>query len=162
RIVTTTDFAAFADVDCVIEAALEEIHAKSEIFHKLDEHCPDHAILASNTSSLSVTEIGAATRRPEAVVGMHFFNPVPLMALVEIIRGHSTSTATMDRAVEVARLLGKTPVRGEDTPGFIVNRVVRPFYNEALRILGDGVASFEDIDRIMKGVGFRMGPFELM
>ncbi len=162
RIVTATDFRAFADVDCVIEAALEEIGVKSEIFRQLDQHCPSNAILASNTSSLSVTEIAAATTRPQRVVGMHFFNPVPLMALVEIVRGNSTTDETMDRAVQVARGLGKTPVRAADTPGFVVNRIVRPFYNEALRVMGDGVAPFETIDRIMKGVGFRMGPFELM
>ncbi|HZT08266.1 MAG TPA: 3-hydroxyacyl-CoA dehydrogenase NAD-binding domain-containing protein [Chloroflexota bacterium] len=162
RIEPTVEFSALADVDAVIEAAVEDIAVKSQVFRQLDEHCPAHAILASNTSSLSVTEIGAATKRPEAVVGMHFFNPVPLMALVEVVRGYSTSDATMDRAVDLARLLGKTPVRASDTPGFIVNRIVRPFYNEALRILGDGVADYPIVDRIMKGVGFRMGPFELM
>jgi len=119
-------------------------------------------VLASNTSSLSITEIGAATRRPEWVVGMHFFNPVPAMALVEVVRGRSTSEDAMERATAVARELGKTPVRCEDTPGFIVNRVVRPFYNEALRILHEGIASHETIDRVMRGYGFRMGPFELM
>jgi 3-hydroxybutyryl-CoA dehydrogenase len=162
RIVTTTDFSGFADVDCVIEAALEEISAKSEIFRQLDANCPADAILASNTSSLSITEIAASTTRPQRVVGMHFFNPVPLMALVEIVQGHSTSAETMDRAIQVARLLGKTPVRAADTTGFVVNRIVRPFYNEAVRILGDGVASYAEIDHVMKGVGFRMGPFELM
>jgi 3-hydroxybutyryl-CoA dehydrogenase len=162
RIATTTDFARFSDVDCVIEAVLEDPETKSSVFRNLDAHCPPHAVLATNTSSLSVTEIAAATRRPESVVGLHFFNPVPLMALVEVVRGSATSDDTMERAVAIARELGKTPVRTEDTPGFIVNRVVRPFYNEALRILNDGVASFRDIDRAMRGVGFRMGPFELM
>jgi 3-hydroxybutyryl-CoA dehydrogenase len=162
RIVTTTDFSGLADVDAVIEAALEEVNAKSEIFRQLDANCPADAILASNTSSLSITEIAAATTRPQRVVGMHFFNPVPLMALVEVVKGHSTSDATMNRAVDLARFLGKTPVRAADTPGFVVNRIVRPFYNEALRILGDGVASYPEIDRVMKGAGFRMGPFELM
>jgi len=162
RIRTTTDFADFATVDCAIEAVLEEIETKRRVFRALDEHMKDGAVLATNTSSLSVTEIAAATKRPEWVVGMHFFNPVPAMALVEVVRGRSTSAEALDRATAIARELGKTPVRCEDTPGFIVNRVVRPFYNEALRILQEGIASHEDIDRIMKGVGFRMGPFELM
>jgi 3-hydroxybutyryl-CoA dehydrogenase len=162
RIATTTEFEQFSDVDCVIEAVLEDIETKSGVFRSLDTHCPPQAVLATNTSSLSVTEIAAATRRPESVVGLHFFNPVPLMALVEVVRGSATSDETMERAVAIAHELGKTPVRAEDTPGFIVNRVVRPFYNEALRILNDGVASFQDIDRAMRGVGFRMGPFELM
>lgn len=162
RIVTTTDFADFATVDCVIEAVIEEIETKRRVFRALDEHMKPAAVLATNTSSLSVTEIAASTKRPEWVVGMHFFNPVPAMALVEVVRGRSTSEEAMERATAIARELGKTPVRCEDTPGFIVNRIVRPFYNEALRILQEGIASHEDIDRIMKGVGFRMGPFELM
>ncbi|MPZ14523.1 MAG: 3-hydroxybutyryl-CoA dehydrogenase [Chloroflexi bacterium] len=162
RITATTDFAAMADVDCVIEAAVEDLAVKQDVFRNLDQHCQPRAVLATNTSSLSVTEIAAATGRPEAVVGMHFFNPVPLMALVEVVRAGQTSVDTVDRALGVARELGKTPVRAEDTPGFIVNRIVRPFYNEALRILNDGQAPLETIDRIMKGHGFRMGPFELM
>ncbi|MBM2810214.1 MAG: 3-hydroxyacyl-CoA dehydrogenase [Chloroflexi bacterium] len=162
HIQTTTDYAALADADCVIEAALEDIKVKSDVFHQLDEHCRPDAILATNTSSLSVTEIGATTKRPDRVVGLHFFNPVPLMALVEVVRGQASSQEAVDRAFKIGTALGKTPVRAEDTPGFIVNRVVRPFYNEALRILSDGAASVADIDRIMKGVGFRMGPFELM
>jgi 3-hydroxybutyryl-CoA dehydrogenase len=162
RIQTTTDFASFAEVDAVIEAVLETLETKAHVFRSLDEHCSEHVMLASNTSSLSVTEIGAFTRRPEQVVGMHFFNPVPAMALVEIIRGHATSDATMERAVVLAHELGKTPVRCQDTPGFVVNRIARPFYNEGLRVMNDGVASKEEIDRIMRGVGFRMGPFQLM
>jgi len=162
RIRTATDFSGLAQVDAVIEAVLEDIATKAEVFRRLDAGAPQNAILATNTSSLSVTEIAAATRRPDRVVGMHFFNPVPAMALVEVVRGNGTSLETMDRAVALARDLGKTPVRAEDTPGFIVNRIVRPFYNEALRILNDGIAPFAEIDRVMKGVGFRMGPFELM
>jgi 3-hydroxybutyryl-CoA dehydrogenase len=162
RISTTTEYEGLGDADCVIEAVLERIEIKQEIFRNLDRVCRPGAVLASNTSSLSVTHIAAATERRQDVVGMHFFNPVPLMALVEVVAGSDTSPETMDRAVAVARELGKTPVRAADTPGFIVNRVVRPFYNEALRILNDGVASYPEIDRIMKGLGFRMGPFELM
>jgi 3-hydroxybutyryl-CoA dehydrogenase len=162
RIQTTTQFAEFGDVDAVIEAVLESIDTKSSVFRNLDESCPEHAILASNTSSLSITEIGAFTQRSDRVVGMHFFNPVPAMALVEVIQGHATTDETMDRAVALGRELGKTPVRCQDTPGFVVNRIARPFYNEGLRVLNDGVASMEEIDRIMRGVGFRMGPFQLM
>jgi len=162
RIRTTTDFGHLRDADCVIEAVVESIEIKRRVFSALDEHLKPGAVLASNTSSLSITEIGAATKRPEWVVGMHFFNPVPAMALVEVVRGRSTSEEAMERGTAVARELGKTPVRCEDTPGFIVNRIVRPFYNEALRILHEGIASHETIDRIMRGYGFRMGPFELM
>ena len=162
RIQTTNEFSAFAEVDAVIEAVLESLETKGQVFRGLDENCPPRAILASNTSSLSLTEIGAMTSRPEQVVGMHFFNPVPAMALVEVIRGHATSDATMQRAAALARELGKTPIQCQDTPGFVVNRIARPFYNEGLRVLNDGVASLEQIDRIMRGVGFRMGPFQLM
>jgi 3-hydroxybutyryl-CoA dehydrogenase len=162
RIRTTTEFADFAAVDATIEAVLEDKATKTRVFQQLDEHCPPHAIMATNTSSLSVTEIGAVTKRPGSVVGMHFFNPVPAMALVEVIQGVATSDETMDRGVALGRELGKTPVRAQDTPGFVVNRIVRPFYNEGLRLLNDGAASFQEIDRIMKGRGFRMGPFQLM
>jgi 3-hydroxybutyryl-CoA dehydrogenase len=162
RITTTTDFADFGRVDVAIEAVLEDLTTKAAVFRSLDASAPADAILATNTSSLSVTAIAAATQRPDRVVGMHFFNPVPAMTLVEVVRGTVTSSATTDRAVALAHELGKTPVRAEDTPGFIVNRIVRPFYNEAVRLMNDGVASAAEIDRIMKGVGFRMGPFELM
>jgi 3-hydroxybutyryl-CoA dehydrogenase len=162
RIQTTTDFGQMRDADCVIEAAFESIEVKRRVFQALDEHLKDGAVLASNTSSLSITEIGASTRRPEWVVGMHFFNPVPAMALVEVIRGRSTSPEAMDRATAIARELGKTPVRCEDTPGFIVNRIVRPFYNEALRILQEGLTTHDTIDELMRDQGFRMGPFQLM
>jgi 3-hydroxybutyryl-CoA dehydrogenase len=162
RIATTTDYESLEDADCVIEAVLEKIELKQEVFRNLDRVCRPGAVLASNTSSLSVTHIAAATQRPQDVVGMHFFNPVPLMALVEVVAGNDTAPETMDRAVALAHELGKTPVRAADTPGFIVNRIVRPFYNEALRILNDRVAPYPEIDRIMKGYGFRMGPFELM
>lgn len=147
----------------VIEAAPEKLELKREIFQKLDALCEPDTLLASNTSSLSVTAIAAVTKNPERAMGMHFFNPPPLMALVEVIQGEQTSQATIEAAVELVRQFKKTPVRAKDTPGFIVNRIARPFYNEALRILEDGDITVEVIDQIMKGAGkFRMGPFELM
>ena len=156
-------FADLAGVELVIEAALESLDVKREIFQKLDEIMPGDVILATNTSSLSITAIGAMTRRPERVVGMHFFNPPPVMKLVEIVQGKHTSQRTIQVALDVASSMGKTPVLCKDTPGFIVNRVARPFYGEALRLLGEGVASVEEIDRIVRAEGgFRMGPFELM
>jgi len=147
----------------VIEAAPEKLELKRETFQRLDGICGAETLLATNTSSLSVTAIAAATKKPERVLGMHFFNPPPLMALVEVIQGDRTSTASVDQAVSLLRQMGKTPVRAKDTPGFIVNRIARPFYNEALRILGEGNADVAVIDRIMKEAGgFPMGPFELM
>jgi 3-hydroxybutyryl-CoA dehydrogenase len=163
RIEPASDVAALANVACTIEAITEDVNLKRDLFRRLDEVCQPDAILATNTSSLSVTELAGATSRPERVVGLHFFNPVPLMGLVEVVRGVQTSEETLAKARAVAERLGKTAVDVRDTPGFIVNRVARPFYGEALRLLNDGVASVEDIDRIMKlGGGFRMGPFELM
>jgi 3-hydroxybutyryl-CoA dehydrogenase len=163
RIQATTQFADLADVDCVIEVVPEILELKRRVFEQLDEICRADAILATNTSSLSVTELAAATKRPERFVGLHFFNPVPLMGLVEIVHGLQTADPTLEAARELVRKLGKTAVEVKDTPGFIVNRVARPFYNEALRLLNDGVADVETIDRVMKlGGGFRMGPFELM
>jgi 3-hydroxybutyryl-CoA dehydrogenase len=147
----------------VIEAAPEKLELKRDIFKRLDSICAPETLLASNTSSFSVTAIAASTHHQERVLGLHFFNPPPLMALVEVIQGDRTSDATVEKATELMRALGKTPARAKDTPGFIVNRVARPFYNEGLRILGDGGASVETIDRIMREAGnFRMGPFELM
>jgi 3-hydroxybutyryl-CoA dehydrogenase len=147
----------------VIEAAPEKLDLKRDIFKQLDAICTPDTLLASNTSSFSVTAIAASTQHQERVLGLHFFNPPPLMALVEVIQGDRTSAATIEKATELMRAIGKTPARAKDTPGFIVNRVARPFYNEGLRILGDGDASVEIIDRIMKEAGnFRMGPFELM
>lgn len=163
RITTTDSYDSFGDVDLVIETIVEELDVKVDAFRRLDPICKPEAILATNTSSLSVTEIAAATKRPESVVGLHFFNPVPLMALVEVVAGNATSDEMLARAVDLMRAMGKTPVRAADTPGFIVNRVVRPFYNEALRILNDGGAPHAVIDQVMKlGGNFRMGPFELM
>jgi 3-hydroxybutyryl-CoA dehydrogenase len=147
----------------VIEAAPEKLDLKREIFKQLDSICAPETLLASNTSSFNITAIAASTQNQERVLGLHFFNPPPLMALVEVIQGDRTSAATIEKATALMKAMGKTPARAKDTPGFIVNRVARPFYNEGLRILGDGDASVETIDRIMKEAGnFRMGPFELM
>jgi 3-hydroxybutyryl-CoA dehydrogenase len=150
-------------IDLYIEAALEDLEIKREIFATVDKAAPAKAILGTNTSSLSVTAIAAATGRPEKVVGMHFFNPAPVMRLLEIVCGDETSEKTLDFAVETAKAWGKTPAIAKDTPGFIVNRCARSFYGEALRMLGENLADFQTIDRIMTGVGgFRMGPFQLM
>ena len=147
----------------VIEAAPEQLDLKREIFKKLDAICAPETLLATNTSSFSVTAIAGATRLPERVLGMHFFNPPPLMALVEVIRAERTSPAVVERGLALARQLGKTPVTAKDTPGFIVNRIARSFYNEALRILSDDQAEVLTVDRVMKEAGgFPMGPFELM
>ncbi|MGH7826382.1 MAG: 3-hydroxyacyl-CoA dehydrogenase NAD-binding domain-containing protein, partial [Candidatus Binatia bacterium] len=146
-----------------IEAAPEKLELKRDIFKQLDAICEPETLLATNTSSFSVTAIAASTRYPERVLGLHYFNPPPLMALVEVIEGDRTSKEAIDKATRLMREMGKTPARTKDTPGFIVNRIARPFYNEALRILGDGDAALDAIDRIMKEAGnFRMGPFELM
>jgi len=151
-----------ASAPFVIEAVPEDLDLKRTVFERLDAVCAPTAILASNTSSISITRIAAATTHPARVVGMHFFNPVYALRLVEVVAGHLTTDETV-RAVEVlVARLGKTPVRAKDTPGFIVNRVARPFYGEALRILAEGVP-VETIDRVMRaGAGFPMGPFELM
>jgi 3-hydroxybutyryl-CoA dehydrogenase len=152
----------FAGCGLIIEAVPEKLELKREVFQKLDAITPADALLATNTSSFSVTAIAGAAKKPERVLGLHYFNPPALMALVEVVQGDRTSTDAVERAAALMRDMGKTPVRAKDTPGFIVNRIARPFYNEALRILGDGEASVEAIDNVMKGAGFRMGPFELM
>jgi len=151
------------DAEILIEAAVEDLEIKREIFRRLDAIVSPQAILATNTSSLSVTAIAASTGSPESVIGMHFFNPPTALPLVEVVRSSYTSDATLRRTVDFAIALGKKPIVCHDTPGFIVNRVARPFYGEALRLLGEGVASVETIDRIARlSGGFRMGPFELM
>ncbi|HXG52228.1 MAG TPA: 3-hydroxyacyl-CoA dehydrogenase NAD-binding domain-containing protein [candidate division Zixibacteria bacterium] len=153
----------FAGCDLIIEAAPERLDLKRDIFRQVDGLCAETTLIATNTSSLSVTAIAAGARHPQRILGLHFFNPPPLMALVEVVRGERTAPETVERATELVRQMGKTPVRAKDTPGFIVNRVARPFYNEALQILGSGDAQVETIDRVMKEAGnFRMGPFELM
>ncbi|TAJ76339.1 3-hydroxybutyryl-CoA dehydrogenase [bacterium] len=163
RLVGTLKLEDFTGSALVIEAVPEQLALKRETFKKLDAICAPETLLATNTSSFSVTAIAGATQHPERVLGMHFFNPPPLMALVEVIQGERTSAATMEKAMTLARRIGKTPVSAKDTPGFIVNRIARPFYNEALRILGEGQVEVQTIDRIMKGAGgFPMGPFELM
>lgn len=163
RLHPATDLAAMATADVVIEAAPEILELKNEIFARLDAICPAETILATNTSTLSVTRIAAATKRPEKVVGMHFFNPPPLMSLVEVAASANTDEATVAATVALAEAMGKTPVRTKDVPGFIVNRVARPFYLEGLRLLGEGVADHATIDRLMReGGNFPMGPFELM
>ncbi len=153
---------AAAQADLVIEAAPENLDLKRDIFRQLDAHAPAHALLASNTSSLSITSLAAATQRPDQVLGLHFFNPAHIMRLVEVIRGDMTSDETMATGSAFAIRLGKTPVICKDTPAFIVNRVARPFYGEALRMLGEGQADVPTIDRLMESLGFRMGPFRLM
>jgi 3-hydroxybutyryl-CoA dehydrogenase len=151
------------EADFIIEAAVEDLAVKKEIFRKLDAIVRPDVVLATNTSSLSITAIGSLTRTPESVVGMHFFNPPPLMKLVEVVRGAQTGEAAVTAACDLALAMKKTPVVCSDTPGFIVNRVARSFYGEALRMLGEGVAPIEEIDRIVRlEGGFRMGPFELM
>lgn len=151
------------DCGVVIETAPEDLGVKQDLFARLSALLPPPAILATNTSTLAVTAIAAAAEAPERVAGMHFFNPAPVLPLVEVVRGAQTRTETVESLVALAERLGKTPVIAADTPGFIVNRVARPFYGEALRLLGEGAASFEQIDLIVRlGGGFRMGPFQLM
>lgn len=163
RITVTTALGDFANANFVIEAAPEVLDLKREIFQKLDRICPPDAILATNTSSLSVTEIAALAGRQEYVVGMHFFNPVPQMRLVEVVAGAATGQEALSQTVSLARRMGKTPVLVKDTPGFIVNRIARPYPGEALRMLGENVATIQQIDRVARyAAGFRMGPFELM
>jgi 3-hydroxybutyryl-CoA dehydrogenase len=162
RITGTVDMAAAADCDLVIEAAVEIMEIKKSIFQELDSICKPECILASNTSALSLTEIGAATGRADKVIGMHFFNPVPAMKLVEIIRGASTSQATYDAIKDIALQMGKVPVEINEAPGFVVNRLLIPMLNEAMYALMEGVADAEDIDTSMKfGAGHPMGPLAL-
>ncbi|MFN0206535.1 MAG: 3-hydroxybutyryl-CoA dehydrogenase [Planctomycetota bacterium] len=150
------------DCDLVIEAILEDEKIKKECFAKLDSIAPPHAILASNTSSISITVLGAATKRPKQVIGMHFMNPVPVMQLVEVIRGHETSDETTARTLAGVELLGKTPVEARDYPGFVSNRVLMPMINEAIFALFEGVASRDGIDNVMKlGMNHPMGPLML-
>ncbi|MEK6767972.1 MAG: 3-hydroxybutyryl-CoA dehydrogenase [Gemmatimonadota bacterium] len=161
RITTSTELAA-ADGELVIEAASEDRDLKLSLFAELDRFAPKNAILASNTSSISITSLAAKTSRPEAVIGMHFMNPVPVMALVEVIRGQATSEATTAVVMDVARQLGKTPVEVSDYPGFVSNRVLMPMINEAIFCLMEGVATAESIDTVMKlGMNHPMGPLAL-
>jgi 3-hydroxybutyryl-CoA dehydrogenase len=162
RISGTVDMAAAADCDLVIEAALEVMDIKKTIFKELDEICKPECILASNTSALSVTEIAAATGRADKVIGMHFFNPVPAMKLVEVIRGANTSQATYDFIKDLSVQMGKAPVEINEAPGFVVNRLLIPMLNEGMYALMEGVANEADIDTSMKfGAGHPMGPLAL-
>lgn len=150
------------DCDLIIEATTENPKIKKSIFAELDEVCQEKTILASNTSSLSITDIGQATKRPEKVIGMHFFNPVPLMKLVEVISGQKTDAKVKETIINLAKEIGKTPVEVEEAPGFVVNRILIPMINEAIGIYAEGVASKEDIDTAMKlGANHPMGPLEL-
>jgi 3-hydroxybutyryl-CoA dehydrogenase len=163
RLHGTTDAAELAGSDIVIEAVVENLEAKRELFTALDAAAPAHAIFASNTSSLSITELAAFTKRPEQFVGLHFFNPVPLMKLVEVVRAPLTSAETFERAFAFATSLGKSPVRTADKTGFIVNRLLVPYLLDAIRALEEGAGSVEDIDKAMQlGSGYPMGPFTLL
>jgi len=163
RLTTGTDLkVSVANADLVVEAATENTDIKSKLFKDLDEMAPAHCILASNTSSISITKIAAQTNRPDKVIGMHFMNPVPVMKLVEIINGYSTSTETTSTVVEMSKSLGKVPVSCNDYPGFVANRILMPMINEAIISLHEGVAGVEEIDTIMKlGMAHPMGPLQL-
>lgn len=151
-----------ADVDLVVEAASEQFHIKSEVFKKLDEVCNPNTILATNTSSISITRIAAQTKRSDKVIGMHFMNPVPVMKLVEIINGYNTSKETSEKIVEASKRLNKIPVVVNDYPGFVANKILMPMINEAIITLHEGVAGVEEIDTVMKlGMAHPMGPLQL-
>lgn len=162
RITDTMAYEDCKDADLVIEGIAEDMATKNEVFKLLDSICKPEAILATNTSSLSITEIGAATNRPDKVIGMHFFNPVPMMKLVEVISGQLTSVEVHDRVIALATEIGKTPVSVNEAPGFVVNRILIPMINEGIGIYADGVASKEEIDEAMKlGANHPMGPLAL-
>jgi 3-hydroxybutyryl-CoA dehydrogenase len=162
RLSTTTDMDEAGAADFAVEAVPEDLALKQEAFRALDRVAPPQTILATNTSSLSITRIAAATKRPDKVIGMHFMNPVPLMVLVEVIRGQATSDPTTKAVMDLARGLGKTPVEVKDYPGFVANRVLMPMINEAAFALHEGVARAEDIDQVMKlGMNHPMGPLAL-
>jgi 3-hydroxybutyryl-CoA dehydrogenase len=163
RLSLTTDLADLADCDVVIEAIVEELQPKQELFAELERICRADTVLATNTSALSVTEIAAATSTPERVVGMHFFNPAPLMPLVEIVRAELTSDAAFETAFSLGARLGKHPIRCHDTPGFVVNRVLIPLLNDCVRVLDEARVSAEDLDAGMThGTGWPMGPCALL
>ncbi len=164
RIKGTTALADLKDVDFVVEVIIEVMYVKKKVFAELDEITRKDVILSSNTSSMSITEIATATKRQDKVVGMHFFNPVPLMRLVEVVRGYNTSDETVAATIELTKKLGKEPVEvKKDVPAFIVNRLMIPHFIEAMKLLEQGVATKEDIDKAAKlGLNYPMGPFELM
>lgn len=162
NITITTAHEDLSDCDLVIEAISEDMNVKRDTFAKLDKICKDETILATNTSSLSITEIANSTNRPDKVIGMHFFNPVPMMKLVEVIKGIATSEDTKNAIIELSKGLGKTPVEVEEAPGFVVNRILIPMINEAVGIYAEGVATASDIDEAMKlGANHPMGPLAL-
>ncbi len=163
NITTQTDLkSSVENADLVVEAATENVEIKLNIFRQVDEYAKPEAILASNTSSISITKIGAATNRPEKVIGMHFMNPVPIMKLVEIIKGYSTSQEVCDQITELSRNLNKIPVEVNDYPGFVANRILMPMINEAIITLFEGVAGVAEIDTVMKlGMAHPMGPLQL-
>lgn len=154
--------AGVTNADLVVEAAIEKIEAKIQIFTQLDQICPSEAILATNTSSISITKIASATKRPDKVIGMHFMNPVPVMQLVEVIRGYATSDISTKQIMDLSIKIGKKPVEVNDYPGFISNRILMPMINEAIYALFEGVAGVEEIDTVMKlGMAHPMGPLQL-
>lgn len=162
RISTTTELSGLSECDYVVEAATENKAIKSSIFQELDELCKPETILSTNTSSISITEVAAQTNRPDKVIGMHFMNPVPMMKLVEIIRGHACSDETVSITVDLAKALSKTPVEANDYPGFVANRIIMPMINEAVFALMEGVATRDAIDEIMHlGLAHPMGPLAL-
>jgi len=163
RLALTTELADFAGCDLVIEAIVEELAPKQALFEELERVCPEDAVLATNTSALSVTEIASATSTPERIVGMHFFNPAPLMPLVEIIRAELSSDEAFETAYAFGEKLGKHPIRCYDTPGFVVNRVLIPLLNDCIRVLDEARVTVDDLDAGMKhGAGWPMGPCELV
>jgi 3-hydroxybutyryl-CoA dehydrogenase len=163
RLKGTTSLDDLKDCDLIVEAIVEKLPAKRELFEALDAMCPPHTIFASNTSSLTITEIAAATKRPQRFVGLHFFNPVPVMKLVEVVKTIATDPGVYEEAVAFGAKLGKTPVRASDSGGFIVNRLLVPYLLDAIRALEEGVGSVVDIDNSMKlGCGYPMGPFTLL
>ena len=163
RLTTTTEMhGAVSNAELVVEAATERLDLKLKIFEQMDASAPADAILATNTSSISITKIAAATQRPDKVIGMHFMNPVPIMKLVEVIRGYSTSDATTEKVVALSKQLGKVPVEVNDYPGFVANRILMPMINEAICSLHEGVAGVAEIDEVMKlGMAHPMGPLHL-
>ena len=163
KITTATDVATgVTNADLVVEAATENIDLKLKIFRQMDEHAPANALLATNTSSISITKIGAVTKRADKVIGMHFMNPVPVMKLVEVIRGYNTSDEVTQRIMDLSRQLDKVPVEVNDYPGFVANRILMPMINEAISSLFEGVGGVEEIDTVMKlGMAHPMGPLQL-
>ena len=162
NIICNTDISLLDKSDLVIEAVTESLNVKSDVFKKLDKICPEHTIFATNTSSISITKIAAQTNRPDRVIGMHFMNPVPVMKLVEVIRGYLTSDATLQKICDISKSLNKIPIECNDYPGFVANRILMPMINEAIYCKMEGVAETESIDQIMKlGMAHPMGPLAL-